>query len=82
MLALMSLLPEERDFVWALRDVREGRLRTELLALLKEVLAAARSPHCGQAQADGVPCACLGVPCEDCERVLAAFRRLRASTAA
>jgi hypothetical protein len=82
MLALMPLLPEERDFVWALREVPEGRLRAEVLALLREVLAAARSPHCAQAQADGVPCPCLGVPCEECERVLAGFRRLRASGAA
>jgi hypothetical protein len=82
MLALMSLLPEERDLVWALREVPEGRLRDEVLGLLKEVLAAARSPHCGQAQADGVPCPCLGVSCEECERVLAGFRRLRASAAA
>jgi hypothetical protein len=82
MLALMSLLPEERDFVWALRNVPEGRLRDEVLALLEEVLAAARSPHCGQAQADGVPCPCLGVACDECERVLAGFRRLRVSAAA
>ena len=71
------LVPEERRLVWALREVPEGRLRTELLFLLDELLAVARNPHCGEMQADGVPCACLGVACDECQRVLSRLRQLR-----
>jgi hypothetical protein len=71
------LLPEEWRLVWALREVPEGRLRAELLSLLDELLAAARDPHCAETQADGVPCACLGVACDECQRVLSRLRQLR-----
>ena len=78
---LMSMLPEERSLVWALREVPEGPLRAELLALFKEILADARSAHCAEAQADGVPCACLGPACSECERVLSRFRGMRGAPA-
>jgi len=76
----LALVPEEWRIVWALREVPEGRLRDELLSLLEELLAFAGSPHCAQMQADGVPCPCLGVSCDECERVLSRLRRLRAPT--
>ena len=71
------LAPEEWRLVRALREVPEGRLRAELLSLLDELLASARSPHCGEMQADGVPCACLGVACDECQRVVTRLRLLR-----
>jgi hypothetical protein len=77
----MSLLPDERSLVWSLRDVPEGPLRDELLALFKEILADARNAHCAEAQADGVPCACLGASCAECERALSRFRGMRGAPA-
>jgi len=71
------LLAEERRLVWALRQVPEGRLRVELLSLLDELLDVARDPHCAETQADGVPCACLGVACDECQRALSRLRQLR-----
>jgi hypothetical protein len=75
----LPLGPEERRLVWSLREVPEGRLRTELVDLLDRLLASAREPRCAQMQADGVPCPCLGVACDECERAVSLFRRLRAS---
>jgi hypothetical protein len=71
------LVPEEWRLVWALREVPEGRLRVELLRLLDELLDVARDPHCAEMQADGVPCACLGVACDECQRVVSRLRQLR-----
>lgn len=71
------LVPEEWRLVWALREVPEGRLRVELLDLLDELLAVARSPHCAEMQADGVPCPCLGVACDECQRAVSRLRQLR-----
>lgn len=76
---LMSLLPDERSLVWALRDVPEGPLRAETLVLFMAILADARNAHCAEAQADGVPCACLGASCAECERVLSRFRSMRSA---
>jgi hypothetical protein len=73
---MTSLVPEESRLVLALREVPEGRLRAELVVLLEEILAAARDPHCVEAQADGVPCACIGPACGECERVVSRLRAL------
>lgn len=78
---LMSLLPDERSLVWALRDVPEGPLRAELFVLFRAIVADARDAHCAEAQADGVPCACLGASCAECERVLSRFRWMRGAPA-
>jgi len=75
--APIVLVPEEWRLVWALRELPEGRLRVELLSLLDELLAVARDPHCAETQADGVPCACLGVACDECQRVVSRLRQLR-----
>ena len=68
---------EEWVLLNRLREIPDGDVRTELMALLLDLAAYVRDPHCAHAQGDGVPCA-ASMSCEQCrpiERVLASVRQ-------
>jgi len=74
-----TLDDRELSLIWALRDLPEGRLRADLLALLDEFLSFAQDLRCAQMQADGVPCPSAHTACDECQRVLARLDRIRAA---
>lgn len=72
-----TLTPEEWEVVCRLRDLPEGRLRRQLLDLLRELLRFAAEPGCSEMQADGVPCATAHTSCDECQRIVACLAQLR-----
>jgi len=70
------------DWEWRLiarlREVPEGPLRSRLLELLDELVLFVREPRCPQVQGDGVPCAGIGVDCDECLHVSELLATLRA----
>ncbi len=63
----VTLSPAEWRLVCALREVPEGSvLRARVDALLAELVHFVRDPHCGEMQADGVPCATPRADCDEC----------------
>lgn len=82
---ITALTPEEWGLVARLRDVPDGRLHRDLVALLWDLLGFASEPGCRDAQADGVPCASARSSCDECQRIrasLALLRQLVADSAA
>jgi hypothetical protein len=77
-----ALTLEESALVNGLRDIPDGPVRDQLMALLLELVGYAGDPRCGRAQADGSPCLTVSCACEDCQQlrnVLAAMRGVRPS---
>jgi hypothetical protein len=73
----VSLTAAEWRFVSALREVPPSPLKERIDTLLSELLAFARDPRCGEAQADGVPCASPKGDCESCRKVTEVIDTLR-----
>jgi hypothetical protein len=74
-----TLDERETKLLWTLRDLPPGRLRTDLLALVDELLGFAQDPRCAQMQADGVPCPSAHTSCDECQRALVRLDRIRAA---
>ena len=72
----LSVTPDELRLITTLRDLPESPLRERVRRLLDDLLAFARNPHCGEYQADGVPCADPRADCDQCQVVLAMLDRL------
>lgn len=72
-----TLTSDEWRRLTALRDVPEGPLREELLALIDGLLEFVCDPGCAEMQADGVPCASAKAACDGCEKARAVLGRLR-----
>lgn len=62
----VTLTPAEWRLVCALREVPEGHLKHRVAALLDDVVRFVRDPHCGEQQADGVPCTNVKADCDVC----------------
>jgi hypothetical protein len=72
----LSVTPDELRLITTLRDLPESPLRDRIRRLLEDLLAFARNPHCGEYQADGVPCADPRADCDQCQVVLDLLDRL------
>lgn len=73
---------DERALLNGLREIPDGGVRDELVALMLELLNYARDPHCPQAQGDGVPCATVSLACEQCQQVQYGLAVLRSRLSA
>jgi len=65
----LTVSPAEFRMITTLRDMPESPLRDRVQRLLAELLEFARNPHCGEFQADGVPCANPLADCDQCKLV-------------
>lgn len=74
---IATVTPEEWGVICRLRDIPAGKLRRQLLRLLKELLTFAAEPRCSEMQADGVPCASASSSCDECQRIVACLAHLR-----
>ncbi len=66
------------------RDLRAAlpiEAQTAFFRQLDELLALLAEPRCADCQADGVPCAHVGVSCEQCGRAVQWVRELREAIA-
>jgi hypothetical protein len=63
------LTDDEWEMIGLLRDVPDGPLHLQLMALVRQLAAFVASPGCPRSQADGVPCPTAQASCEECQRV-------------
>ena len=75
---MTSLSRVEQRLIFALRELPEGSLRELCSALVAELADLGSHPTCPEAQADGVPCASAETSCDECRKVEALVRELRA----
>ena len=75
---LEVLSVDERQLLWALREIAPSPLRDALAALLAELVDFVREPGCAEMQADGVPCPSAQAACEECRRLAAVIEDMRA----
>ena len=57
---------EEWTLLNELRDVPDDDARGDLTARILDLIRYAHYPLCPHAQADGVPCTSINVPCDQC----------------
>lgn len=69
----------EWELMWALRDLPPGPRKQSLMQLLHAVVDFVSDPGCGEAQADGVPCATASSDCAQCRRVDGCLHELAAA---
>lgn len=72
-----ELTPEEWRLVSRLRDIPQSPLRERLAAVIDELVAMVRDPHCSEMQADGVPCLSVTTSCDQCQQVAALLGNVR-----
>lgn len=68
---------DEWALLAALRDLPDSRARQLATEIIREVLDAAREPHCAEMQADGVPCPTAANDCASCRQLEATLGALR-----
>ena len=75
---IASLSRVEQRLIFGLRELSEGSLRELCAVLVAELVELGSHPTCPEAQADGVPCASAETSCDECRKVEALVRELRA----
>ena len=74
-----ELSSKEWRLIEGLRELPSEALRTRLTEVMGSMLDFVRDPACAEKQADGVPCDCTALACEDCQEVLAVLRGIERS---
>jgi hypothetical protein len=59
---------DEWALIRSLRDVPRGLERDRRVDAVCALIAFIDDPRCAESQGDGVPCASVGVACEECPR--------------
>lgn len=65
----VTLTPEEWELVATLRSLPASPLKNRVNALVNDLLAFIRDPHCAEMQGDGVPCDTVTTACDQCAHV-------------
>jgi hypothetical protein len=72
-IAAIPLTSRERDLIEGIRAIPESALKRRIVLLVDDIVRLGQEPKCVEAQADGVPCACVNSSCEAC---IGVFERL------